>query len=66
MAKTKITLQNGNSLTVHYPKDFTSDMILWSFVEEVEIDPEDIEPGTMSKVCRDIIKLFSRNRETSA
>ena len=58
MDKIKIRYTDGKTAKRNYPDDFIS----WDKVEEIEILPGDIAPGSMAELCRGILER-TENRE---
>lgn len=52
MDKIKLKLKDGKTMKRNYPDDSIS----WDRVEEIEILPADIRPGTMAGLCREIME----------
>ena len=62
MDKITVRYQNGDTIERNYPDD----PVEWNAVEEIEIDPADIKPGTMADLCLDIMARFADQQEKAA
>lgn len=60
MDKIKLKYKDGQTVKRNYPND----SIAWDKVEEIEIIPAEIAPGSMAGVCRGILQSIENQEKT--